>query len=131
MNYTLATAASNIAQSKTDEVSMTANFRKNGFEMPFLGLNLKNDIDFSLAFTYNHERQRTYEIADLAGEGQAREGTIRYMIEPRVRYNISNRVNASLFYRYERTKPDSEGGSSIPGTTVHEAGLELKITIAG
>jgi cell surface protein SprA len=131
LSYNLVTASSNIQEQKTDEITVTANFRKQGFEMPFLGLTLQNDVEFSLTGSYNTDRQRTYEIDNLTGGGQPREGTIRYTIEPRVRYSISSRVNASIFYRYQRTKPNSEGGSSIPGTTIHEAGLELKITIAG
>jgi len=60
-----------------------------------------------------------------------REGITRISLEPRVRYSISQRVQASLFYRYQRTRPDEEVGSRIPGTTTHEGGLEVRITIAG
>ncbi|MAT38450.1 MAG: cell surface protein SprA [Ectothiorhodospiraceae bacterium] len=132
--YTLNTSSSNIEESSTDEINLTANFKKSGFEAPFLGLMLQNDIEFSLTFSYNTDRSRTYEISNLINrefEGQPREGTIRYTIEPRVRYSISSRVNASAFYSYQRTKPDSEVGSRIPGTTIHEAGIELRIRISG
>jgi len=74
-------------------------------------------------------------VKDMGGAtdpvGQPREGTLRLTIEPRVKYTISQRVQASLFYRYQRTKPDAEVGSRIPGTTIHEGGLEVRITIAG
>ncbi len=129
--FDLNTSSSNIVETATSEISLTANFRKSGFEMPMFGLTLKNDIDFSFSFSLNKSASRTYGVTDLASGGQPREGTTRIMIEPRVRYVISQRVTSSVFYQYQRTRPDSSVGSRIPGTTIHTAGLELKISITG
>ncbi len=130
-SFDLNTSSTNISESSTDEVSMNASFKKQGFDFPLFGLTLKNDIDFSLSFSLNKTSSHTYDINNLASGGQPREGTTRITIEPRVRYNISTRVTSSLFYRYSRTKPDASVGSRIPGTTIHEAGLELRISISG
>jgi cell surface protein SprA len=130
-SYDLNTSSSNIVEQATDEISITANFRKAGFDMPLFGLTLKNDIDFSFSFSLNKTASFVYEINDLEGGGQPREGTTRITVEPRVRYTVSQRVQSSVFYRYQRTKPDSSVGSRVPGTTIHEGGLELRIQITG
>ncbi len=129
--FGLNSSASNITEDNTDEITMTAEFKKTGFDMPLFGLTLKNDINFNVAFSLAKNSSRIYSINDLGSGGQPREGTTRTTIEPRVRYSVSQRVQASIFYRYQRTKPDAEAGSRIPGTTVHEGGLEIRITIAG
>jgi cell surface protein SprA len=129
--FSLNTASSNIVEDNSDEFSLTAEYKKAGFEMPLFGLSLKNDIQFSLAFTLNKTASRIFSVEDLGSGGQPREGITRTSIEPRVRYSISQRVQASLFYRYQRTSPDADVGSRIPGSTTHEGGLEMRITIAG
>ncbi|MBN1448600.1 MAG: cell surface protein SprA [Bacteroidetes bacterium] len=130
-SFGLNTSASNIVEDNSDEFTVQAEFKKSGFEMPFLGVSLKNDIQFTFAFSLNKTSSRIYSINDLGSGGQPREGITRISLEPRVRYSISQRVQASLFYRYQRTRPDAEVGSRIPGTTSHEGGLEVRITIAG
>ncbi|MBL0176206.1 MAG: cell surface protein SprA [Ignavibacteria bacterium] len=130
-NFDLNTSSSNIVEQATDEITLTANFRKSGFDMPLFGLSLKNDIDFSFSFSMTKSSSFVYEINNLEAGGLPREGTTRITIEPRVRYTISQRVQSSLFYRYQRTKPDDSVGSRIPGTTIHEGGLELRIQITG
>ena len=65
---------------------------------------------------------------DFKKEGDPLEGTIRTVIEPRIRYILSSRVTASIYYRYTRLKPD-EGGSRIPGSTINEGGLDVRIAI--
>ena len=55
-------------------------------------------------------------------------GSTRTQMEPRVRYVLSSRVTASLYYRLSQISPDAEG-SSIVGTTTNEAGLDIHISI--
>jgi len=130
-NFDLNTSANNVVEQSTDEISITAGFRKTGFDLPLFGLSLKNDIDFNLSFTLNKTSSYVYEVAKLDEGGQPREGTTRITLEPRVRYTLSQRVQSSLFYRFQSTKPDSSVGSRVPGTTIHEGGLELRISITG
>ncbi|HOJ02495.1 MAG TPA: cell surface protein SprA [Bacteroidota bacterium] len=129
--FNLNSSSSNITEDNSDEFTLNGEFKKTGFNLPMFGLSLQNDINFNLAFSLNKNASRIYSISDLGSGGQPREGTTRITIEPRVRYSISQRVQASIFYRYQRTRPDAEAGSRIPGTTVHEGGLEMRITIAG
>lgn len=129
--YDLNTSASNIVQNGSTEISITANFRKTGFDLPIFGISLKNDLDMSLAFSTNKSDSYTFQVSDLSLGGQPREGTTRITIEPRVRYVVSQRVTSSLFYRYQRTRPDAAVGSRIPGTTIHEGGIEIRLSISG
>lgn len=129
--FSLNTSSSNIVEDNSNEISVQADFKKNGFDFPLFGLALKNDIQFTLAFTLNKTSSRIYGITDLGSGGQPREGITRISIEPRAKYSVSQRVQASLFYRYQRTSPDADVGSRIPGSTIHEGGLEIRITIAG
>jgi cell surface protein SprA len=129
--FNLNTSASNVVEENSNEFSLTADYKKTGFDVPMFGLSLKNDIQFTLAFTLNKTSSRIYSVTDLASGGQPREGITRISIEPRVKYSVSQRVQASLFYRYQRTRPDEDVGSRIPGSTIHEGGLEMRITIAG
>jgi hypothetical protein len=66
---------------------------------------------------------KTFNIKGTPGEGST-----RTQMEPRVRYVLSSRVTASLFYRYTKIAPD-EGGSKIPGSTSNEGGLDVHIAI--
>ena len=61
-------------------------------------------------------------------EGQPLDGSTKTIIEPRIRYTLSSRVTASLYYRYSKTKPDA-GGSKITGSTINEGGLDVQISI--
>jgi hypothetical protein len=49
-------------------------------------------------------------------------------MEPRIRYVLSARVTAAIYYRYTKIAPDAQG-SRIPGSTTNEAGLDLRISI--
>jgi cell surface protein SprA len=129
--FELNTSSSNIIEQSTDEFTLQATYRRAGFELPIFGVALKNDVDFSLAFSLNKSNSQIYDVNNLAAGGQPREGTTKTTVEPRVRYSISQRVQSSLFYRYQRTNPDSSVGSRVPGTTIHEGGLELRISITG
>jgi hypothetical protein len=55
-------------------------------------------------------------------------GSARTTLEPRVRYTLSERVTASVYYRYTRVAPDA-GGSPTPGSTTNEGGLDVHVLI--
>ena len=85
----------------------------------------------AFVFGTNNTNSYTDQVNDLTLGGQPREGQTRITIEPRVRYVISQRVTSSIFFRYQRTKPDAVVGSRIPGTTIYKGGLEIRISITG
>ncbi len=129
-SYDLNIAARNIASTLTQELSFSMNYNRRGFEFPFFGLSLSNDIDLSMSYSMSHNSRTTYEVNQLETnpDGTPLEGTTRTMFEPRLRYVLSSRITASVFYRYTKIAPD-EGGSLIPGNTTNEGGLDIRIAI--
>jgi len=126
--YDLSTASRNIVETVSREISLSANFSRRGFAIPFFGLSLTNDIDMTLSYTYSRNSRKTFDVAKIEGGGIPLEGLSRTVLEPRIKYVLSTRVSASLFYRYTSVQPD-RGASRIPGTKTNEAGLDIRITI--
>ena len=132
-SYDLVPSAENIVENVTKDISITGSFGRTGFEIPFFGLSLSNDIDISLNYTYSNNARQTFTSLP-AGTGTGLdggvpgEGSSRSVTEPRIRYVLSSRVTASLFYRYTKVTPDA-GGSTIPGSTTNEGGLDVHIAI--
>ena len=75
-----------------------------------------------------HVRDHDVSKLDVNVEGTSLEGTTRTVMEPRIKYVLSQRVNASVYYRYTKIAPD-DSGSRIPGSTTNEAGLDIHISI--
>jgi cell surface protein SprA len=132
VNYDLTPSSKNIIESVSKELSLTASYARTGFEIPLFGLALQNDIDISFTYSYSKNSRTTYEVnpdgASLNTKGTPGEGSSRTQMEPRVRYVLSSRVTASVFYRYTSIKPD-EAGSRIPGSSTNEGGLDVHIAI--
>ncbi|TAK66927.1 MAG: cell surface protein SprA, partial [Bacteroidetes bacterium] len=128
--YDLSLSNQKITEDVTADISLSLSYSRRGFEFPLFGLTLKNDVDFTLTYSRAKKSRRQHDPLFLQAnqEGTPLDGSIRTSLEPRIRYTLSARVNASLFYRYSRTEPD-EGGSTIPGTTTNEAGVDIRISI--
>lgn len=126
----------NITRQMTDELQINASYAMHGFSFPLLGLELKNDIEFSFMTSYKANKRSSYDIViSDSGElpendedGQPLEGNTQLIIEPRVRYTMSNIVVASFFFRYEGTFTE---GASSPGFTTTQFGLDMKINLSG
>ncbi|MEK9137313.1 MAG: hypothetical protein AAB393_09325, partial [Bacteroidota bacterium] len=129
-SFDLATSSKNIVEQLSQEISVTANYSRRGFEIPFFGLSLNNDLDISASYSLTKNSRKTYDITklDVNVNGQPLEGSTRTVIEPRIKYVLSSRVTASVYYRYTKIAPD-DSGSRIPGSTVNEAGLDIHIAI--
>jgi len=129
-NYDLVPSIQNITEGTTTDISMTLNYSRQGFEIPFFGLSLSNDIDVSFTYSSTSNGRRLYDFKEVnfKPEGNPLEGLGRSQMEPRIRYILSSRVTASLYYKYTKVKPDA-GGSRIPGSTVNEGGLDIHVTI--
>jgi hypothetical protein len=112
------------------EVSVTASYSRKGFEIPFFGLSLNNDIDISMSYSVTKNSKKTYDVStlDVNPVGVPIEGSTRTVMEPRIKYVLSARVTASVYYRYTKIAPD-DAGSLITGSTTNEAGLDLHIAI--
>jgi cell surface protein SprA len=126
--YDLSTSSRNMVETYNKEISLQASFGRHGFAIPFFGLTLSNDIDISLSYTYSRNTRRTYEVGNIDAGATPFEGQSRTVMEPRIKYVLSTRVTASVFYRYTSVEPD-QGASTIPGTKMNEAGLDIHISI--
>ena len=126
--FDLVPAARNISENSMEEISVTGGFSRSGFEIPLFGVSFSNDIDISFTYSYSHNSRQTFEINSISEKGIPGEGSSRTQFEPRIRYVLSARVNASFFYRYTKIAPD-EGGSRIPGSTTNEGGLDISVAI--
>ena len=129
-SYDLSLSSRNIVETLTQEISLTASYARKGFEIPFFGLSLSNDVDVSFTYSISKNSRNTYDVSqlDVNVTGVPLEGSTRTQMEPRIKYVLSQRVTASVYYRYTRVQPDF-AGSSIPGTTENEAGLDIHIAI--
>ncbi|MFH1049515.1 MAG: cell surface protein SprA [bacterium] len=122
---------STIAKNSTDEIQAQASYTMKGFEWDLLGLKLQNDVEASFMATYQSSSRATYDIIlteSNGKDGRILDGNSKIIIEPRIRYNMSNRVTAALFFRYEGTFTE---GAAQPGFTTTQIGLDIRISIAG
>ncbi len=129
--YDLSLSARNIVETLTQEISVSANYSRRGFEIPFFGLSLNNDLEFNASYSRSKNSKVNYELLKLAAGnvgGDPLEGSTRTTFEPRIKYTLSQRVNASVYYRLTKITPDQEA-STIPGSTTNEAGLDIHISI--
>jgi cell surface protein SprA len=129
-SYDLSISSQNIVETLTQEISLSASYSRKGFEIPFFGLSLSNDVDVSFTYSISKNSRNTYDVTqlDVNVTGVPLEGSTRTQMEPRIKYVLSQRVTASVYYTYTRVQPDF-AGSSIPGTTENEAGLDIHIAI--
>ena len=129
-SFDLSPSSQNIVQSDQTDITVTANFTRQGFEIPFFGLALSNDIDMSFSYSYSKNARRVYDFnaETYKKDGTPLEGSSRTILEPRIRYILSSRVTASVYYKYTKLTPDA-GGSRIPGSTTNEGGLDVRVSI--
>ena len=126
-SYSLGITTSNITESFSKDVGFTFQYSKSGFELPLFGVSLKNDVEFSLAYSNTRSSAVSYNMRAFTEAGTPQDGTTRVTIEPRIKYTISAKVTLSIFYKRSSVKP--EGSSRISPTTTNEAGLDVNISI--
>ncbi len=126
----LNTSAAQIVETYAQEMAISITYGRHGFKFPLFGLSLTNDIDFTMTYSRTRNARTSYDPTTLGEnpDGTPLEGNTRTVLEPQIRYDLSSRVRASIYYQYQRVAPD-ENASLIYGTTTNEAGLEIHITI--
>lgn len=127
-DYSLSGTTKSISEGANKEIGISADYSKSGFEIPFFGLSLKNDIQFTLSYTYSKNTTISYDMTDYTDAGLPQDGTTRTTIEPRIKYVMSSKVTLSVFYKRTTQKP--EGASALPATTTNEMGLDVNISIS-
>lgn len=127
VSYDMGVQSRNITKVLSRDISFSVNYNKSGFDLPFLGLSLKNDLNISISFTQMRNSTVVFDMLNFKEEGTPQDGTIRTTLEPRIRYVISSRLTIAIYYR--RVKIEPEGASKILPTTTNEAGLNINLTI--
>lgn len=127
VSYDMGVQSRNITETFSRDISISANYTKGGFDLPFLGISLKNDLNISVTYTQTRNSVVVYDMLNFKETGTPQDGTIRTTFESRIRYVISSRLIIAIYYR--RTKVEPEGASKIPPTTTNEAGLNINLTI--
>jgi cell surface protein SprA len=122
-SYGLGVSTQNISQQLTNSMNITATYKKSGFEFPFLGISLKNDIEIALSYTLGKTSSTVYDMTS-SSDGVPQDQSSNTVIEPKINYNMSSRVMLSIFYRRTNNQ-----GLKIPTSTTNEAGVDVKITI--
>ncbi len=145
-SYLLSTTNSVVTESLTSELTLTANYRKRGLNIPLLPIGrLNNQISFNLTLAravnderrFSMKRALTSALVDAAVEpSQALEGdnvtpvrqTKRLAITPKISYQFSNRVSADFVLRYERFSSEN---SRRPSYTNVNGGFNVRINVSG
>ncbi len=112
-NYDLNLAAlpANIVETLSQEISLSLTYSRKGFSFPLFGLNLSNDVDFTFTFSLTKNARTEYDPTLLSSnqDGSPLDGSTQTNMEPQIRYVLSTRVTASIYYKYSKTAPDASG----------------------
>jgi cell surface protein SprA len=127
-SYDLVPSSQNATETSTSDIAASVTYSRLGFEIPVFGISLMNNFDFTLTYGYSHNASLFYDFTNFKIDGLPMNGSSRTTIEPRIRYTLSERVTASVYYRYTRLAPDA-GGSTTPGSTTNEGGLDIHVLI--
>lgn len=127
---TLIPSSSLIQSSKNSDWSISASFSKAGFELPFFGLSLQNDIAFSLSVmkTSNEPEDYRFNPGEAKPQILPGNGSSVFTINPAIQYSLSSKVQMQLFYKYIRTEPLNSTFTTVPRTS-NEGGLNIRISI--
>lgn len=120
---------SEVSKELKNDLELQFAYQKRGLSLPLFGLNLKNDVEFQLNFTYGRTNRKRFDLTNFQPEGN-NDGSTRISCRPQFRYTLSNTVQASAFVSYEATIPDAAGSRDISRSTTR-VGLDLRIGISG
>lgn len=123
------TPTSNLVQvTNTNDWNFNANYSKAGFEIPFFGLSLKNDISFALTISKNVTDPTDYKYSEIGLDKAPGAGSSVMTINPSIQYSLSSKVQMQLFFKYIRTEPTQQSANIVPRTS-KEGGLNVRIQI--
>jgi cell surface protein SprA len=132
-NFSISSAArSTISGQSSNEISAQATYVLKGFDYKILGFRIKNDVEFSFLGKYAKNKRSSFDMLDpdsyQGGQGRTVDGNTSITIEPRIRYNVDNKLTTSFFVRYEGQFTE---GAAQPGFHTTQVGLDLKISLSG
>jgi hypothetical protein len=108
----------------------TANWNSKGLSIPFLKLNVKNEVGVSMTVSYTNSNDAYYTFDDIQNTplGVGNGGLEKITIEPRGSYSVSQQLTIESFFRYERTTP-AASGQLAPPTRLIMAGFDIRLKI--
>ena len=149
--YSLSTANFEVSESQTNEFQMQFSWAVQGLRLPFIKKKLDNRLNVSLNIAravnqdLRYSIRRALEEAITKGEPFDPEanpegydplrlqdnvdlvtGTTRLTLQPRIQYQFSNKVTASVYVDYQRL--DSED-SRVPSTITMKGGFDVRVSI--
>ncbi|PSR00508.1 MAG: cell surface protein SprA [Bacteroidetes bacterium QS_9_68_14] len=140
-------ASREVVEDRTSELSLTADYRKQGLDVPFLPFgDLENQITFSLTASRTVERERDLRLGralraaaassdpgsfdvDRALDNESdfvtpRAESTRLQVAPKLSYRFSNRVSADFTVRYERFD-----GTRRPSYSNIDGGFNVRVSL--
>jgi cell surface protein SprA len=122
-------ARGTIQKENSHELQIQASYLRRGMTLRFLGLELKNDLEFTFLTQLRRNLTGRIEVDEYPNAAaRTVNGTTQITIEPRARYTVSNRVTASAFFRYEGNFTE---GASTPGFSSTQVGVDIRLSISG
>ena len=127
-SYDLIPSNAQVNENSSTSTSFSFSYGRTGMQIPFLGLSLSNDIDFSIHYTLEHNSQTLFDFNNYSSSGMPNGGSSTMTLEPSLKYTLSARVTAQAYYRYKKIEPDASG-STVTGSTTNEGGVDIHIAI--
>jgi len=122
-----AASRATVQKTTTDDFSFQMSYNMRGLK--FLMFDVANDLEFSFITNYKSRIGFTYDVNEFEGEdGRILNGTITFRIEPRIRYNISQVVQAQAFFIHEST---TNKGAAQSGFSNTQFGVDIRMNISG
>ncbi|ARA94589.1 cell surface protein SprA [Rhodothermaceae bacterium RA] len=143
--YSLSTSTFEVGETRTNELTFSANYSRQGLRLPFLRRSLNNRITFSLTASLSETNDQRYlmrrALIDASADPRAYDPDLalagdnislvtaftRLSMAPQVSYQFSNKVSASFQMRYE--KFDSQD-SLQPSYTNVSGGFNVRVSIS-
>ena len=132
---TLQPSSAMLTQKNVGDIQANISYSKTGFRLPLFS-RLRNTIRFTLTGSLTDDQTRVLFILRdletlLAGEEVEKPTGQRFQrisIWPRIGYQISNRVNMDVFFRYEQSL--SRGTTGSPSIANYDGGVTLRISFS-
>jgi cell surface protein SprA len=127
-SYDLVPSSEQVSSSSSTNMSFSFSYGRKGIQIPFLGLSLSNDIDFSMHYSVDHSSQTLFNFNNFDPNGTPNGGSSTTTLEPSLKYTLSERVTAQAYYRFKKITPDASG-STVTGSTTNEGGVDIHVAI--
>ena len=126
--FDLTPASYNATETDQSDITAIISYRQQGFNLPLFGISLSNDVEGSMSYSVSNSSSVLYSFQPFTAGGTPLSGMIRTTVVPSIKYTLSSRITAKIYYSYTRIAPTSSG-SNVTGSTSNEGGLDVHIAI--